>query len=156
MVHPVIRRSPQIFDTTGHLASSASMGGTRLPDNLLRKRPDIKRDDDSPLRPQTSSWLRSAVLFTTGTIILGLPAHFSGSDTFHPRFPLEILWLTLAALLVPRTLYPIFRLATTACLLLILFLKLADIGTDLAFQRPFNPYLDFKLMLDGWDLLSRS
>ncbi|MDR6820546.1 hypothetical protein J2X76_005745 [Neorhizobium sp. 2083] len=46
------------------------------------------------------------------------------------------------------------RSAVTLLLAAMLFLKLADIGTGTAFQRPFNPYLDLKILTDGWNLLS--
>lgn len=37
---------------------------------------------------------------------------------------------------------------------LVMLLKLADIGVQTAFQRPFNPYLDAKMLRDGWNLIS--
>lgn len=70
------------------------------------------------------------------------------------RLPLEWPLLLLMLLLVPR---PWRRFTSLACgllLLLILFLKIADIGTRAAFQRPFNPYLDAKMLADGWNLMS--
>ncbi|WP_192841583.1 sulfatase-like hydrolase/transferase [Fulvimarina pelagi] len=36
----------------------------------------------------------------------------------------------------------------------LLFLKLADLGTYTAFDRPFNPVLDMIILRDGWNLLT--
>ncbi|MBW8282736.1 MAG: sulfatase-like hydrolase/transferase [Rhizobium sp.] len=77
---------------------------------------------------------------------------------FHPmaflRIPLEVPLLALALLLLPRRMaVPVALLATTVVFCL-LFLKSADVGVLAAFQRRFNPYLDMKMLFDGWNLLS--
>ncbi|PYE43090.1 phosphoglycerol transferase MdoB-like AlkP superfamily enzyme [Rhizobium sp. PP-F2F-G20b] len=70
------------------------------------------------------------------------------------KVPLEVLLLGLLLLIVPRrmtaALVPLSMIAAGV----ILLLKLADLGTQSAFQRPFNPYLDGKMLQDGWNLLS--
>ncbi|ODS51455.1 MAG: sulfatase [Agrobacterium sp. SCN 61-19] len=70
------------------------------------------------------------------------------------RLPLEWPLLLLLLLAVPRRLRRPVGVLCGLVLLLILFLKVADIGTREAFQRPFNPYLDIKMMADGWNLFS--
>ncbi|WP_313474750.1 sulfatase [Agrobacterium pusense] len=70
------------------------------------------------------------------------------------RLPLELPLAALALLLLPRRLALATALLATITVLCLLFLKLADIGVISAFQRRFNPYLDVKMMLDGWNMLS--
>ncbi|WP_232365426.1 sulfatase [Ciceribacter sp. T2.26MG-112.2] len=77
---------------------------------------------------------------------------------FHPaaflRIPLEVPLLALALLLLPRRMAALVALLATAVVFCLLFLKLADVGVLSAFQRRFNPYLDLKMLFDGWNLLS--
>lgn len=89
--------------------------------------------------------------------ILNLPNHPDalGLETFL-RFPLEVVLLGLLLLVIPRRLTGLPIAIIGIALGLILFLKLADLGTQAAFQRPFNPYLDGKMLKDGWNLLSGS
>nr|CAD6406411.1 sulfatase [Rhizobium sp. Q54] len=104
-----------------------------------------------------SAWRRIAIAFTVMAAILDLPsrlADFSFSGWL--GIPLELPAIALAALLLPRAGFAILRPAVVSILILLLLLKLADLGTQAAFQRPFNPYLDLKIISDGWDLLSRS
>ncbi|MFN7104519.1 MAG: sulfatase-like hydrolase/transferase [Pseudorhizobium sp.] len=92
-----------------------------------------------------------------GSAVLALPSNPSAlTMAFRPDFPLEMLVLAVAALLLPGRLFQLLRVLATALFAAILFLKLADLGTGSAFQRPFNPYLDLKVMIDGWNLLSGS
>jgi len=99
----------------------------------------------------------------TGTLIVTLVAWFAFTLPDHPdaigvsafaRLPLEWPLLMLVLLVVPSALRRPVGLLSGLLLLLILFLKLADIGTQAAFQRPFNPYLDVKMLADGWNLMS--
>ncbi|MFB2549972.1 sulfatase [Ensifer soli] len=87
--------------------------------------------------------------------ILVLPTH---PAAFQPasflRLPLEMPVLALLALLLPRGLSRIWAGLAAVLLTLLLVLKLADLGTRSAFQRPFNPYLDLRFAADGWNLLS--
>ncbi|KQR67829.1 hypothetical protein [Rhizobium sp. Leaf341] len=70
------------------------------------------------------------------------------------RIPLDAVLLGLLLLVMPRRMRsPIIVLAVIV-LGVLLFLKLADLGTQSAFQRSFNPYLDGKMLRDGWNLLS--
>jgi hypothetical protein len=94
------------------------------------------------------------------TFVSAILAFPSGPAALHDlsayRFPLETLGLALLALLLTGRPLSFLRLMLTLVLAAILFLKLADIGTGIAFQRPFNPYLDLKILTDGWNLLSGS
>ncbi|MFY8098609.1 MAG: sulfatase [Allorhizobium sp.] len=99
----------------------------------------------------------------TGALIVTLVAWFAFTLPDHPdaigvsafaRLPLEWPLLMLVLLVVPNALRRPVGLLSALLLLLILFLKLADIGTQAAFQRPFNPYLDVKMLADGWNLMS--
>jgi hypothetical protein len=94
------------------------------------------------------------LFFIIAFIALTLPDHpdaFSFDAFF--RLPVEVLLVGLALLLAPQRLG--FWLAIAAVLIVgvMLFLKIADIGVQSAFQRQFNPYLDTKMLVDGWRLL---
>lgn len=68
--------------------------------------------------------------------------------------PLDVPLAGLALMLLPRRLAYGAAALTTVLVFILLFLKAADSGVQMAFQRPFNPYLDFKMLGDGWNLLS--
>ncbi len=95
------------------------------------------------------------VFWILTVFILDLPDHPDAitAEAFQ-RIPLELPVLAGLFLLLPSFLGRILRLTVLAAASVILFLKLADIGTQAAFQRPFNPYLDAKMLLDGWNLAS--
>lgn len=80
------------------------------------------------------------------------PGAFHASAFLH--LPVEVPLVALALLLLPRRMAVAVALLATAIAFCLLFLKLADIGVISAFQRRFNPYLDMKMLLDGWNLLS--
>lgn len=88
---------------------------------------------------------------------LTLPDH---PDAFSPgaflRLPLEIPVIGLALLLLPRRLANLVAVVFTLVVGTVLFLKIADIGVQSAFQRRFNPYLDAKMLADGWNVFSGS
>ncbi|MGK6315157.1 sulfatase-like hydrolase/transferase [Neorhizobium sp. DT-125] len=88
-------------------------------------------------------------------VVLVLPSNPAAlSDFSEWRFPLEIAGITLLASALARGAFTFLRVVITLLLATMLLLKLADIGTGIAFQRPFNPYLDLKILTDGWNLLS--
>lgn len=98
-----------------------------------------------------------------GALIVTLVAWLAFTLPDHPdalglrafaRLPLEWPLLMLLLLVVPTALRRVTAIMSGLLLLLILFLKIADISTQAAFQRPFNPYLDVKMMADGWNLVS--
>ncbi|HEX5932629.1 MAG TPA: sulfatase-like hydrolase/transferase [Pseudorhizobium sp.] len=101
--------------------------------------------------------LRSAIALAIPWLVLGLRTNPADLARFpEPAFPLEICVIALLATLLPLRAYSLFRAVAAVVLAAILFLKLADLGTGAAFQRPFNPYVDVKIMIDGWNLLSGS
>lgn len=108
-------------------------------------------------RPVSSIRIYAGALIVTAIAWLAftLPDHPDaiGVQAF-ARLQLEWPLVMLLLLLVPRTWRRPTALLCGILLLLILFLKLADIGTQAAFQRPFNPYLDVKMLADGWNLMS--
>ncbi len=89
--------------------------------------------------------------------VLDLPGHPDAvtSMAFLP-LPLEIPLAALVLLLAPKPVTRLLCVVFSLCIAVILLLKIADIGTQAAFQRVFNPYLDLKMLRDGWDLLARS
>lgn len=97
-------------------------------------------------------------LLTLGVLLLHLalvlPSHPAGLDAariLRPTWDLPVILLALAFWpnRGPRAL--IVALAGA-----LLVLRLADLGTYLAFSRPFNPLLDLHLLVSGWALLSAS
>ena len=72
------------------------------------------------------------------------------------RLPIEIPLLALALLLLPRRMAIAVALLATTLVFCLLFLKIGDLAVLSAFQRRFNPYLDLKMIFDGWNLLSGS
>ncbi|MGR6466473.1 sulfatase-like hydrolase/transferase [Rhizobium sp. PAMB 3182] len=88
---------------------------------------------------------------------LTLPDHASAfSLSAFQRLPLEIPLLLLALLLLPRRLALVVAAVSSIAVFTLLFLKIADIGVQSAFQRRFNPYLDIKMLGDGWNIFSGS
>jgi len=99
--------------------------------------------------------LRITISLLIVTMILGLPSSPQAfSEFYNLRFPLEVIGLALIASVLAGSWFKMLRGAATLFLAVMLFMKLADIGTASAFQRPFNPYLDLKILSDGWNLLS--
>jgi hypothetical protein len=99
-----------------------------------------------------SAFLRITIALAIVAAILAVPSHFT--DVSELRFPLEVAGVALLASVLAGPGFSLLRWTVTLALAAILFLKLADIGTGTAFQRPFNPYLDLKILTDGWNLLS--
>lgn len=95
------------------------------------------------------------MVLLTSFLVLTLPDH---PDAITPaaflRLPLELPILILLLAMVRGPAKMALRLAVTMLAGLILSLKLADIAVQTAFQRPFNPYLDAKMVIDGWNLFS--
>lgn len=88
-------------------------------------------------------------------IAFTLPDHPDAiSVSAFARLPLEWPLMVLLLLVVPSGFRRTLAMVCGLLLLAILSLKLADIGTQAAFQRPFNPYLDVKMLADGWNLMS--
>ncbi|MCQ1574022.1 sulfatase [Neorhizobium galegae] len=99
-----------------------------------------------------SAFLRITIALAIVAAILAVPSRLT--DVSDLRFPLEVAAVALLASVLAGPGFSLLRWAVTLLLAAMLFLKLADIGTGTAFQRPFNPYLDLKILTDGWNLLS--
>lgn len=101
-----------------------------------------------------------AVLFVLTFGVIGFAACTlpDSPDAFHPgllrRLPLEVPLVALALLLLPRRLAMACAVLAAILVFGLLFLKFADIGVLAAFQRRFDPYLDMKMLVDGWNILS--
>lgn len=97
-----------------------------------------------------------AVLFSvTAFLAFTLPDHPDalGVDAF-ARLPLEWPLIALLVLVTCGWLRHCIIFVSGFVVFLVLFLKIADIGVQTAFQRQFNPYLDVKMLTDGWNLIS--
>jgi hypothetical protein len=100
--------------------------------------------------------VRVAVALFIAALILLLPANAAGFKIAALALPVEVLALAALGLLLAGRSLMALQIVVTALAAVLLFLKLADIGTESAFQRPFNPYLDGKMIADGWNLLNRT
>ncbi|QCJ00427.1 sulfatase [Agrobacterium larrymoorei] len=97
-----------------------------------------------------------AVLFSvTALLAFTLPDHPDaiGLDAFM-RLPLEWPLIAILVLVARGWLRRLVIFLSGFVVFLMLFLKIADIGVQSAFQRQFNPYLDVKMLTDGWNLIS--
>ena len=94
-----------------------------------------------------------ALLFAT----LLLPAHPRDlvTETFL-RLPLELPIAVLALLVLRGRAARAFRLLVVLAAGTLLLLRLADLGSYLAFGRPFSPMVELHLLGDGWNLASQS
>jgi hypothetical protein len=72
------------------------------------------------------------------------------------RFPLELPAILLLLMATPARLLGPLRTVLAATLTVVTALKLADLGTETAFLRPFNPVLDGNLISAAWRLGSGS
>ncbi|WP_288431260.1 sulfatase [uncultured Agrobacterium sp.] len=97
-----------------------------------------------------------AVLFSViAFLAFTLPDHPDaiGLDAFM-RLPLEWPLIAILVLVARGWLRRCVIFLCGFVVFLMLFLKIADIGVQSAFQRQFNPYLDVKMLTDGWNLIS--
>ena len=72
------------------------------------------------------------------------------------RFPIELPVLLLLLLAVKGRLSRWLSLLLVLTLGLLLLLRMADLGSYLAFNRSFSPLLELHLISDGWNLASTS
>jgi hypothetical protein len=103
------------------------------------------------------STLRITISLMLVALILALPSNpQTFADLSEVRFPLEVVGLAFLASTTRGRFLALLRWSATFLAAAMLLLKLADLGIGIAFQRPFNPYLDVKILTDGWNLLSGS
>ncbi len=101
--------------------------------------------------------LRLALFLLISVVILAMPSNpVELGELSAIHIPLEAVGLVLAAAMMTGRVFAGLRWAATFFLALLLLLKVVDLGTGIAFQRPFNPYLDARLPGDGWNLLRGS
>ncbi|TFL18375.1 sulfatase [Jannaschia formosa] len=86
--------------------------------------------------------------------ILVMPSHPAGLSLARMIRPTWELPAIVLALALARG--PWMRGLVVALALALVVLRAADLGSFLAFSRPFNPLLDLHLMVSGWALLSGS
>jgi hypothetical protein len=93
-----------------------------------------------------ASLLLAALVFQFVLIAPNAPGGFTWGALL--RLPLELPAILLALAALPRrsVATTLLRAALTAMLVLVTLLRLADIGTSLAFARPFNPAVDLHLV----------
>ena len=72
------------------------------------------------------------------------------------RMPVELPAIIVALLLINQRFGRWLRLFLVSAIGVLLLLRLADIGSYLAFNRRFSPLLEFHLLADGWNLASTS
>lgn len=108
--------------------------------------------------PKRQTWktiIALALFLAIAFLALTLPDHPDAIQLrFFLRLPLEIPLVALALMLLPRRLAMGLAAVVSLIAFALLFLKIADIGVQSAFQRRFNPYLDINMLGDGWNLLS--
>ncbi|WP_244314178.1 alkaline phosphatase family protein [Pannonibacter tanglangensis] len=124
------RETGQVAERDGKHQSAGAVGGAILLFAMIGGLAVIMPDDPGQYHPDA---LRSLAFLS---------------------LPLELPLLLAGLLLLPRRAAIALSLAAGLVLACLIFLKLADIGVLSAFQRRFNPYLDLKLLADGWNLFS--
>ncbi|MGQ7846870.1 sulfatase-like hydrolase/transferase [Granulosicoccus sp. 3-233] len=122
--------------------------------------PDGRVTSGSRLSLDTSASGNSSLIAVGLSLLLlyltllfpGHPGEFDG-DTLR-QIPLEMPVIVLALLLVKgRAAYWLGKVLVLT-LGSLLLLRLADLGSFLAFNRRFNPLLEMHLLADGWNLAS--
>ena len=102
-------------------------------------------------------WLAGLVLVLALAalhLVLALPATPAELTTARfKRAPVELALIIGLLAAWPSRLRGWLIAITSGLLALLLLLKLADIGVQAALSRPFNPVLDFYLLIAGWQLI---
>lgn len=105
------------------------------------------------LKAVVGAWFFSIIAF----FVFSLPDH---PDALVPeafgRLPLEWPFVAILMLMTSGCSRRYLIVFSSFLVFLVLFLKLADIGVQAAFQRPFNPYLDVTMLANGWNLISNA
>lgn len=90
-------------------------------------------------------------------LVLLMPGH---PKNFTPgaflRLPIELPLIVLALMWSSHWVSRVLRVLLVASLCLLVLLRVADIGSYLAFNRRFNPLVELHLIGDGWNLASQS
>lgn len=96
----------------------------------------------------------SIVLVLAALLFPGHPKYFVASTLL--RLPVELPALIILLLLAGPRAARWLSVTLVLAISLLLLLRLADIGSYLAFNRRFSPLLEFHLLADGWNLASTS
>lgn len=88
-------------------------------------------------------------------VVPAAPGAIAGAQTLWP-LPVELAVIVFVTLALPARSSTAWRALVAAAVALLATVKLADLGTYAAFNRPFNPLLDTHLPRDGWNILSHS
>lgn len=113
------------------------------------------RPDKGRTVSSRAGWVAFVFFVVLSFAALILPDHpgaFYGAAFL--RFQLEVPIMALALLMLPRRVATMAATMFALAVFTLLFLKIADIGVQSAFQRRFNPYLDMKMLADGWNVFS--
>lgn len=120
------------------------------------RKPSPPEDNHLP-RPDNRSFIvliLSIVLVWVALLFPGHPKSFEASAFL--RLPIELPALILLLLLAGERTARWLSVVLVFAMSLLLLLRLADIGSYLAFNRRFSPLLEFHLLADGWNLASTS
>ena len=102
--------------------------------------------------PANAPILTLAIMVLHAILVLpSEPADLTPARLAFPTWELPAILLVLVLLPGPALRSVVVGLATA-----LLVLRAADLGTNLAFSRPFNPLLDLHLLRSGWSLLASS
>lgn len=91
-----------------------------------------------------------------GCLMPDTPGAAGGGISRFLRLPVEIPLIALALLLLPQRMALAVAILSTIVVFFLFFLKIGDLAVLSAFHRRFNPYLDLRMIFDGWNLLSGS
>ena len=102
-----------------------------------------------------------ALAFAASLVLLFVLMRFPGSPDLWSlshvvRWPLELPLVVLALAMIPRGRSGVARASLVAALATLLLLRLADLGSRLAFGRAFSPLTEMHLIGQGWTLASRT
>lgn len=115
-----------------------------------------KRDEDcSPDVGVKSSLTRVLLSVLVLLLVLLFPGHpdFLVAKQFL-RLPIELPVLIMLLMIVNQRHRRLLCIILVMALSLLLLLRMADIGSYLAFNRRFSPLLELHLLADGWNLAS--
>lgn len=109
---------------------------------------------DSALK-NPDNGLRLVIAILVILLVLLFPGHPEQFTLNHLwRLPIELPIIILALLFVPCAMRKPLSILLALLALIFMLLRLADIGSYLAFNRRFNPVLELHLISDGWNLAS--
>lgn len=100
-------------------------------------------------------WLVTALFLLFGVLLLPEHPRDLVAESFL-QLPLELPLVVLAMLFLRGKVARLFRLLIVTVAGTMLLLRLADLGSQLAFDRRFSPLVEMHLIGDGWNLASQA